>query len=128
MILFEEDFPLVCPNPSKILSSFSLDAALTSLTEEMERSDRIESWVDDVLMYYSEQLTDRDIYFYSDYQLMEVILDSALSNAFYKGKNPLEVFLEHALPERVLAAGTLPFSQELIDSFNEKFKNEPNFS
>jgi hypothetical protein len=99
-----------------------------TLTEEMERNDRIESWVDDVLMYYSEQLADRDIYFYSKFQLMEGILDSALSHAVYKGKNPLKVFLEHALPERVLAAGTLPLSQELIDSFNEKFKNEPNFS
>ena len=100
-----------------------------NLTEEMERNDRIESWVDDVLMYYSEQLADRDIYFYSDYQLMEDILDSALSNPFYMGKNPLEVFLEHALPEKVLAAGNPPpLSQELINSFNEKFKNEPNFN
>ena len=98
------------------------------LTEEMERNTKIESWVDDVLMYYSEQLADRDIYFYSDYQLMEDILDSALSNPFYMGKNPLEVFLEHALPEKVLVGNPPPLSQELIDSFNEKFKNEPNFN
>ena len=95
-------------------------------SEEKARQHAIENWVDELLHYYSEHFQDRYLYFSTDYVLMEVILDSALSNSFYYGRSPLETFLKNI--SGCFHGKELPeITQELTDKFNKNFKNEPNF-
>lgn len=97
---------------------------------EQEVQDRlflIENWVDELLHFYSEYFQDRDFYFHTDYQLLEAILDSTLTNPFYKGQPSLETFLKNI--KACFLGRELPYpTPELVASFNENFKNEPNFS
>lgn len=92
-----------------------------------DRLSLIENWVDELLHFYSEYFQDRDFYFHADYQLLEAILDSTLTNPFYQGRPPLETFLGNI--KACFLGRELPSpTPELVASFNENFKNEPNFS